>query len=467
MRLQILLLMIASLQAAVLSSCDLDDEEDVKRNYLSENKDVSEFVGGVVRISAVRVAATPGKTEEDIAPYDEALAFHEYEVKELLEGEWDDKKIKEPPAKVRVAHWSVVNGKTISQDTTIGQEVELIIKPFDEKNIRVHEMVIDDELEIVAKEPPKFLDLKALQEVETQPDALRYDYGGFVSKQMQLYWQLRSQLELVVLGNSHASRAILTSEILDEENKNYPKALNLGTGGADGYLQCWIAEKYILPLPRLKSVIWMVSPRVFNKAIRSNHRHEIFIRSPGSDYDLQHQDELWPVPLDAPKVSAGELKAFSLIGVDAWGWTGNDKLRKLKGSKEQQFQQIENELTKVSYKFDEDFWQQYLQVLQKFTDKKINVYIVISPIHPMSQSTPAADPDGSPAKAFKDLVKRLNKLEEENPLIRFHDTNQLGGHGFTDDEFYDVDHLNKIGATKFTNWMKQWMEKERNLQTQQ
>lgn len=452
----------------MLSSCgSKKKEEEAKRNYQTGNAKVSEFVGGVVKISAVRLAATEGRTAEDIAPYDEALAWHEYEVKKTLEGEWDDEIFPEPPAKVRVAHWAVVKGKTVTQDTVVGQQVELMIKPFEAKSTQLQDVAIDDDLEIAANEPPRFLDLKVFMEDGLTPEALRYDYGGFVSKQMHLYWQLRSQLELVVLGNSHASRAIYTSEVLDEENKQFPKALNLGTGGADGYLQCWMAERYVLPLPKLKTIIWMVSPRTFNKALRSNYRHEIFLRSPGSEYERKHEDELWPVPLEAPKVTVGDLQALSLTGVDAWGWTGNNRPRKHKGTKMKVYQLMEKKLSKVSFQFDEDLWQQFQQMLTKFTDRKVDVFIVISPIHPLSNDTPAADPDGSPPRAFKDLVERLNDLEEDNPRIFFHDTNRIGDHGFKNGDFYDEDHLNKVGSLKFTNWLKLWMEKERRLQAQQ
>ncbi|TLD71585.1 hypothetical protein FEM03_05425 [Phragmitibacter flavus] len=437
----------------MLTSCDGDTKPKQEKG---QEPPVEELYGGVAKVEAVRIAASKGRTAEDIAPYDEALAWHEYDVKKVLGGKLEGQRI-------RVAHWSVVRGKTILQDTTIGQQVEMTIKPFDEKVGSVEDVAVDDELDILAEEPPRYLDLKVVAEGGQTPEALRYDYGGHFSNQMQLYWKLRPQLRLVVLGNSHASRGIITSEMLDDKNKTFPEALNMAAGGADGYLQCLIAKEYVTPLPKLETIVWMVSARTFNKARRSNHRNEIFQASPAYDYDRKHWQELWPAPENPAGVKVNELEELKLVGADVWGWTGHDRMARNPGTLEEQEPALRKALTPVRYEFDEVLWEQFAQILKGFTDKGVRVFLVVSPIHPLSQDTPAADPDGSSREGLKNTVSRLEDLEKGNPMIWFHDTNRRGAHHFTHEQFYDADHLNKVGATQFTAWMKDWIQRVEKL----
>jgi len=469
MNLRFLLTLPVPVLTLALASCEQkkvpepNPAEAAKEEKSKEDQEVHALHKFAVKIRAIRVAASASRTAEEIAPYNEALSWHEYEIKEVLGGNLDAKK-------VRVAHWTVLRGKDVPQDETLGAEVELTLKPFDPNTSDLEDVPADDELEILAEEPPRFLDLKAISGNAPTPEALRYDYGGSMSNQMQIYWKLRSQLELVVLGNSHASRALLTSDMLDADNKQHPKALNMGAGGADGYLQCLIAKEYVLPLPKLKTVVWMVSARTFNKLRKSeltNQRGAVFQNSPGYGYDQDHRKELWPVPQNQPVVSTAELKGLNLIGVDPWGWTGNDRVARIPGSRQEQEAYHLEKLNRIRFEFDEDAIALFSETVKAFTAKGIRVFIVTSPIHPLSQNTDAVDPDGSTREGLKKTVASLKDIMRSDANVWFHDTNRGGTHQFPHEEFYDADHLNTAGAKRFTAWVREWMTRVENLPPRQ
>lgn len=412
--------------------------------------------GEAARVEAVRAASSHGKTALDIAPYDEALAWHEYDVRQVLAG-----KIKGP--RIRVAHWTVVHGKDVPQSTTPGESVQLTLQRFHADINPLDDIAVSDDLDITTDALPRYLDTKILSSGHQTPEALRYDYAGYFSNQMRLYWKLRSQLRLVILGNSHAAKALRPNLLPGQAGLTFPEALNLGAAGANGYMQCLLAREYILPLPKLDTLVWMVSARTFNRARPSNHRLEIFTASPGYQYDRNHQAELWPAPADAPQVSLPDLQTLNLVGTDPWGWNGADHVN-MAGSRQDQEKEILRKMTRVRYEFDEPLWNQFTALLQETAARGIRVFLLTSPIHPLSSTAPAADPDNSSHEGLDDLVRRLQALDAQHPLIWFKDTNLSGRHQLQHEDFYDADHLNQKGADKFTPMVSAWIQAQ--IQTQ-
>jgi len=406
---------------------------------------------GGARVMATRIAASEIKTVDNIAPYDEALTWHEYEVTKVLEGILN-------ASRIRVAHWTVVRGKNTKSSGAVGEEVELRIRPFDKEDTdNLADVVISDELDILAEEPPRFMDMSAILGDGKSPEAVRYDYDSLFSDQMQIYWHLRHQLELVVLGNSHAAEGILPGLLLDDQNKVTPKALNLSAGGAKVDMQCLLAEDYVLPLPKLKSMVWMVSARIFNEELNNSQtRLDTFKASPGYNYDRDHWAELWPVKLDVPPVTIANLKELNLNRkkFDPWGWVGHDKMMD-----EKEKSTVLKKLTSVKFKFDDEAWDTFKQTVSRATAKGVRVYVVTSPMHPMSKDTPSADPDGSSHEGQAKMVEMLNELDAANDLVWFWDVNRSGNHGMSPDCFFDVDHLNLKGATELTRQLSNWMSR--------
>jgi hypothetical protein len=404
--------------------------------------------GALVR--AMRIASSENKDSTDIAPYDEAMIWQEYEVQKVLKG-----KLEAPV--IRVGHWAVIRGKNVAVDHELGKVVDLRVRPFDEDDqANLTDVVISDDLDIVENEPPRFVDMQAILAKGLTPEAVRYDYDSVFSAQMKLYWQLRPQLELVVLGNSHAAKGIRPDLLLDEQNKATPKALNLGAGAANADLQCLLAREYVLPLPRIKTVIWVVGARLFNGSLRgAERRYETFINSPGYDFDQEHKSELWPVKEGDPLVTVMRLKnaELNVQKMDVWGWSA-----RVRGMKKEDRSRLAKDLSQCRYEFDAAAWELFQQSVKDFNAKGIGVYVCTSPIHPQSKDTPAADPDGSSHADLHRTVAMLQQLDEELPLMWFKDFNLNGAHDIPGDLFFDVDHLNAAGGTLLTNKVIEWME---------
>src|SRR4051794_13392100 len=79
---------------------------------------------GEILVEAERVAASRTDTPRDIQPYDEAISWHEYLVKRVINGD-----VKAP--KIRVAHWTVVAAKPVPVSVKKGEVVQLKLTPFD------------------------------------------------------------------------------------------------------------------------------------------------------------------------------------------------------------------------------------------------------------------------------------------------------------------------------------------------
>ncbi|HSJ04598.1 MAG: hypothetical protein ACAI34_00520, partial [Verrucomicrobium sp.] len=157
--------------------------------------------GAELQVLAERTVISKIKMPEDILPYDDALVWHEYQVKRVYFGECASEKI-------RVAHWCVAGSKAVPVEDKIGEEVTLSLRPYGE-NRGLEDVTQSDDLD-VTEDLPKFIDLGQTLQVATTPDAMRMDYSGFFSEQMTLYWKLRPQLRLVAMGNSLVTKGIAT-----------------------------------------------------------------------------------------------------------------------------------------------------------------------------------------------------------------------------------------------------------------
>jgi hypothetical protein len=404
--------------------------------------------GGEVRVEAVRIASSKAKTPADIAPYDEALAWHEYDVKALLAGDLDAKRI-------RVAHWTVLRGEQLMVSTIAGEGVELRLRPF-ETAAALKDVASSDDLDIATDGGPLFIDIGQARAQNLTPQALRYDYGGSFSDQMKLFWRLRSQLRLVAMGNSHATKDICTGMFFPGENDVSPVALNLAPAGANNRLQCLVIRDYALRLPKLEWVVWVMSPRSFNSRRSDDLKLDDFLASPGFMHDQKHRDDLWPAPAQAKPTTISDLATLQMRWRDAWGWEGRTKIN-LPASLEEARPALLKELSGSNASFDEDAWRLFTETTAMLVQRKIRVLLVEPPFHPITRETPAVDPESTSQKVMGELVAHLEEFDSREPFVWFKDFHQGGNHEFPHDEFYDADHLNREGARHLTSMIIEWM----------
>ena len=180
----------------------------------------------VAAISAQLLAESIPAKPEDIAPYDRSLVYAEYKVLGVESGFLD-------APKIRVAHWAVVGGEAQEVPSGIGSRHELSIAPFDPKSPLASIHTTDDlPLDLAI---PTFIDHGASIALASPPEEVRYDYRGTFSGRMKLYWLLRDQLEVVVLGSSHGGLSLDPNYLKPPGDS--PRALSLCCPASDVALQ--------------------------------------------------------------------------------------------------------------------------------------------------------------------------------------------------------------------------------------
>jgi hypothetical protein len=427
------------LLAVLLSSCG-------KKEKIAE---------GEVLVEAERIAASKAQTPKDVQPYDEGLAWHEYHVKRLLAGKLD-------ASTIRVAHWTVLSAKPVPVSTKKGEVMRLKLVPFDTfpelKNLNQSD-TLDESFDAASVATPRFLDLSQPHAQATPPAALRYDYRGNVSEQMRLYWKLRGQLRAVVMGNSHATKGVNPRAIMDAENWGHPSMLNMAPAGSNNEQQCLMLRQYVLPMPKLEWLLWVVSARTFNAA-RSNdtRKYEEFITSPGWLYDQKHMSESWPVPARPTLVDTEELQQFmGPMGLDLWGSLIISKSllpREADAQRKYVFEKCSN----VDFTWSDDTFAKFCDTARLFTAKGVKVLIFTTPMHPLTKETAAADPDGTSHEGLREMVRHMEEFDKATPGLWFRDFNKGGAHEFPADEFYDSDHLDRSGSGRLGTMIQRWMQ---------
>ena len=425
-----------------VTGCERDGEEAVRVSSPQRDLPASE-----ARVRLTRLAASPGKSAKDISPYDEAVAWHHYRVDEVLAGE-----LRGAPEKIRVAHWTVLKGEDLPPLGGVGEQVERVLRP-EEHFLDLKDIAASNELDFETEEDAGYVDVGPLKAMAGAP-RLRWDYGGVFSHRMRLYWAHRARLKGVVLGNSHAAKAVAPEHFPWEGNASAPAFLNLACAAAPMSLQCRLAREYALRLPQLRLVIWVVSPRDFNLQWRDAVTKERdFLESPGYQHDQAHP-ELFTGQGPAAVSPAGEEV------VDRWGWEHRAS-----------YQVPEDPATldayvakhvklppRARFAFDENAWSQFQETVEALTAAGMRVVLLTPPCHPVFQKLPVSDPDGTLDSAGQAMVQRLAELDQGSAAVWFRDWNRDGRSGLSPTEFYDLDHLNAQGAERFTRQLVGWIE---------
>jgi hypothetical protein len=406
-----------------------------------------------VLVEAERVAASKAQTVKDVRPYDEGLAWHEYRVKRVLGGELD-------ASTILVAHWTVLAAKAVPVSTKEGEIVELKLAPFEfvpgVKDLHQSD-TLDAQFDAASLTAPRFLDVTQRPGQAVPASIARYDYRGNVSEQMRLYWTLRGQLRVVAMGNSHATKGVDARAIMDHDNWAYPAMLNMAPAGANNEHQCLMLREYVIQLPKLEWLLWVVSARNFNAERVDDRKYEEFIASPGWQYDQQHRGEFWPVPETQTRVSSDELqKAMGPMGLDLWGCLVVTKSL-LPDDLDEQRRIIHDQCREARFTWNDQAFAKFRDAARAFTARGVKVLIFTTPMHPLTKDTPAADPDGTSHEGFLEVVRHMEEFDKDTPGLWFRDFHKDGVHDFLADEFYDVDHLNKKGTGRLGTMIQAWM----------
>lgn len=266
----------------------------------------------------------------------------------------------------------------------------------------------------------------------------RADSAPPASTQFDLQPQNRPALpaeaiSTAVLGSSHFEMGLATP-YLDEFSYNFAFA------GQDLYYDSLIAQQLIERLPRLRRVIFELSTY--------NLRHAIC--DPPDDWREPMYEVVWKIPprnrpADETLSTASDDGRLSLkhrlTDESRRGWNPNYQ---------QNFEA--NPATKIAARdrnyhqarFDENI-KALVAAIQLCNERGIQVILVSPPLH-------ASYREAMTTQQLEELLTTARKLCEETGCSH---VNLMDSPELRDEDFYDSDHLNGLGAVKFTSLLSE------------
>ena len=272
------------------------------------------------------------------------------------------------------------------------------------------------------------------------PNDIYYRY------KMELLWQYRDSINVVILGSSRALRGV--------NPNNFSKpifAINMAVAATIIDAQNFLFYNYVLPhCKNLKTVIISIDPdRGGNTGNNSNNMfHDAYKSYPGYVYDMNHNfwkdyfpPNLASLTYDSPgsQEMAKKLrpvKGFHSTGTHGWGEpviTGDSCWMDKKES-----------IYRTNFNM-------FVELLKTCKENNINVIGVIFPTNPKYAETGAYGYAGLRRSEAPALIQELTDLHKTFPNFTLMDENKMGNHDYTDDMANDYSHLSTTGAQQLTH----------------
>jgi len=282
----------------------------------------------------------------------------------------------------------------------------------------------------------------------------RYDYGCDLSNKMRAFFKLRKQLELVVLGDSRAMQGVDSQFFYTQPdkgarpfytNEDYPIAFNLAVQSCGLDFNLIMVQDYLPHMPKLKWVLYGISPRLFNRFWGSGIGGRLR-SSPGYQYDISHGQRIWSAP--APRmVRVTDLRGITNKNISPWGFM--PRRGEFRNTSDRNAQdRMRRAVAGGRFELSEGRVAEFEQIIRKLADQNVRILAFTPPMHYYLALADCADDDGTTNAGYWTLMARLRALEKKYPNYFFYDIHQNGKNEFRDEHFADFDHLNELGAEK-------------------
>jgi len=413
-----------------------------------------------VHVKLLRKAPTP--TLKQIAPYTDALAVYTYEVVKPPKGGGF-------PDQITVAHWAVYRkAEQRVTDRKPGKKSKLTLAPWDAAKDRLQTVYRSDPADDADVALPLYFDVG--QKLSPPPgEAERWDYGVDLSSMMPMFYKLRGQLKLVLLGDCQAWFANKAENFYAEQNAQTPVALNMCQQRSGLPFQQVLVEDYLVHLPELEWVVLTWNPRFVNKAWTEHGiKAERFRKSPGYRHDREHQ----PIKAEADRDKPVTVSDLTSHPRDArvwqgrpWGWV---YLAPNRHRFNPRGEVLKVQKKGVRYAFVQDRWAVFEQIVETLHKHKIKLLVYTTPIHPETANQTVKDKMGIDAAGYQDQVRRIEALADRYPqTLFFYDLNNMGDNGLDDADFENIDHVDASGAEKVSRRVEAFrLDVERRLADQ-
>ncbi|MCC5828109.1 MAG: hypothetical protein JJU36_01555 [Phycisphaeraceae bacterium] len=397
-------------------------------------------------VQAELLAKAPTPTLEQISPYTDALVIYRYRVTRVHGGNRDlEDKV------INVSHWGIYRGHTQSVTRhNVGRRQRLSLTEFTNVSGEVQTVfrseLDDDDADNLA---PLFHDIG--RGIDLPPEErTRWGYGVDLTDMMPLFFELKDQLKLVVLGDCQAWFANRAELYMADENRITPVSLSMCQQRSGLPFQKLMVDHYLVNLPKLEWVILTWNPRFVSKAWTEHGvQARRFSSSRGFAFDRENEKEIWKPregePLTVSKI-VEQPRFTRLWSQRPWGWIYLSPDRHRFNPRGEV---IRAQRLKGVYEFVPERWEIFESIVETLAEKDVKVLVYTTPIHPESANHPVKDKTGVDAEGYQDQVRMMREMEKRySRHLFFYDLNNMGDNGLKHEDFENIDHVSASGALK-------------------
>ncbi|MBD3345091.1 MAG: hypothetical protein GF401_08530 [Chitinivibrionales bacterium] len=288
-----------------------------------------------------------------------------------------------------------------------------------------------------------------------------WNYYSILSEKMPLFIQIYHQLELIVVGDSRAAWGIDPLNFFDTTNQAYPQAFNFSIYSAGLPAVEIQIRDYAFNLPKLKWIVYGISPRIFNKEwLSSGKQWQLLTASPGYKFDMDNPDSIWVN--DYGSLISPTPPDYCCQNMTFWGYP-TDLADKDSGSWMSDFDNPETErklkelVQNGTFSLSEERIAQFDSLLAALQSRGIYMLGYTPPMHYFIADQPCTDDDGTTREGYDLVVNFLEEMQVKYSNFIFIDIDNKANNDFSSDEFWNFDHLNSKGAKRLTQYLNQYI----------
>ncbi|MHC4062163.1 MAG: hypothetical protein ACYSUC_09185 [Planctomycetota bacterium] len=313
------------------------------------------------------------------------------------------------------------------------------------------------------------------------PDMDQY-HTLYYSAKVQRFNEIADKLETVVLGDSRARHGVDPQFFAHQSDKTNITAFNFAPASSGVEFTDILVREYLCGLPRLRTIVWGVSPRIFNR-YWNDPVCEMFVQSQGYDSGrlaadralsrsgiraavrlgtnrmlsglsatYAHRSKLKSIVLDhlSSTNSRRHFHNEPVIALNDWGFMELPESEVVDVADRREVERILRSVESGRFRLDERRLEHFRELIGFLGTRNIQLLCFVPPMHHSLAQSRAADADGTPDDDYSELTAALKALETEFGNYWFVDLHRGGENGFTDAEYGDFEHLNLAGSRRLS-----------------
>jgi hypothetical protein len=322
------------------------------------------------------------------------------------------------------------------------------------------------------------------------PDVKHY-HTLYYSLKFQRFDQIKDQLDTIVLGDSRARHGVDPALFDGRPDESAITAFNFAPASGGIEFTDTLVREYLCDLPSLQTIVWGISPRIFNK-YWPDPICELFVQSKGHQSDrlaadkafsrsaimaavrlethqilsrlsatFAHRSKLKSVLLDLLTTADAQTHFHTeqVIEISSSGYMELPKSQVVDVADPVEVNKNLKEVESGRFKLDQSRLHKLRDLIALLGRRNIRLICFVPPMHHSLLQSPAADADGTPDDHYRKLVATLKALEPEFGNYHFLDLHCGGENGFADAEYGDFEHLNRAGSRRLSRTIAEHLER--------